>query len=420
MSAPLNILSFSTSDIEGGSARSANRIHCRVRALGHTSRMLVGRKSGGDGDVEVVHGPSLAAKAADRLADRIISALALQYEYYPSTHRVLRHPWLAAANIVQLYNTHGGYLSQRIIPHLARRAPIIWRLSDQWMFTGHCAYSGPCERWRSGCGQCPDLETYAPLPFDTTALLWRQKKALYARSDIAVVAPSRWIYNLARQSPLLAGKPLHLIRNGVDRTLFSPTPRVQALAQLGLPPDTRLILFAAHVLDDNPRKGAPLLLEALRRLPPQGREVQVGLAGVGGEKMAAQVALPSHLFGFTHDSARMALIYSAASLLVAPSVVENLPNTVLEAMACGCPVVACDAGGIADAVRHMQTGYLARAEDADDIAAGIAAVTADTELQHRLSANAFNLIEQDFNADREAEGFIGLYRERIAARSVTP
>ncbi len=224
MSAPLNILSFSTSDIEGGSARSANRIQTRVRALGHTSRMLVGRKSGDDADVEVVHGPSLAAKAVDRLADRITGALALQYEYYPSTHRVLRHPWLAQADVVQLYNTHSGYLSQRIIPHLARRAPVVWRLSDQWMFTGHCAYSDACERWRTGCGRCPDLATYPGLPFDTTALLWRQKRARYARSDIAVVAPSRWIFDLARQSPLLEGKPLHLIRNGVDRARFPHTP----------------------------------------------------------------------------------------------------------------------------------------------------------------------------------------------------
>ena len=420
MSAPLNILSFSASDIEGGSARSANRIQSRVRTLGHTARMLVGRKHGDDPETDVVHGPSVAAKAADRLADRITGALALQYQGYPSTHRVLQHPWLAAADAVHLYNTHGGYLSQNIIPRLSVRAPIVWRLSDQWMFTGHCAYSGACERWRIGCGQCPDLQTYAALPFDTTAMLWRRKRALYARSDIAVVAPSRWIHDLARQSPLLQGKPLHLIRNGVDRVRFPHTPRAEALAALGLPADTRLILFAAHGLDENPRKGSPLFVEALRRLPQQAPEVRVGLAGMGGEKMAAQIALPSHLFGFTHDSHRMALIYSAASLLVAPSVVENLPNTVLEAMACGCPVVACDTGGMADAVRHMQTGYLARPGDTADIAAGIAEVTLDTDLQQRLSANAFALIAQDFNADHEAESFVTLYRERIAARSATP
>ncbi len=171
------------------------------------------------------------------------------------------------------------------------------------------------------------------------------------------------------------------------------------------------------MLDDNPRKGSPLFVEALCRLPPQGPQVRVGLAGVGGEKMAAEIALPTTLFGFTHDSARMALIYSAASLLVAPSVVENLPNTVLEAMACGCPVVACNVGGMADAVRHMQTGYLARAGDAGDIAAGIATVTGDAGLQQRLSENASALIEQDFNVNREAESFVALYRERIAARS---
>jgi glycosyltransferase involved in cell wall biosynthesis len=219
---------------------------------------------------------------------------------------------------------------------------------------------------------------------------------------------------------VLEDKALHLIRNGVDRSRFPRTPRAEALAGLGLPPRTQLILFAAHVLDDNPRKGARLLVEALRRLPPQASDVRIGLAGVGGEKLAAQIALPTHLFGFTHDSRRMALIYSAASTLVAPSVVENLPNTVLEAMACGCPVVAYDAGGMADAVRHMETGYLARAGDASDIAAGVVAVIVDPALQQRLSNNAFALIEQEFDADREADAFVALYRERIEARSTTP
>jgi glycosyltransferase involved in cell wall biosynthesis len=420
MSAPLKILSFSAYDIEGGSARSANRIHTRIRAMGHTSRMLVGRKSGDDPDIEVVHGPSTMAKAADRLAGHVTDALALQYQYYPSSHRVLRHPWLATADIVQLYNTHGGYLSQSIIPNLSRHAPIVWRLSDQWMFTGHCAYSGACERWRSGCGACPDLETHATLAFDTTAWLWKRKRSLYARSDIAIVAPSLWLYDLARQSPLLMGRPLHLIRNGVDRARFPRIQREAALAQLGLPTDTRLILFAAHGLDDNPRKGSSLFVEALQRLSPQDREVRVGLAGVGGEKMAAQIGFPTHLFGFTHDSRRLALIYSAASLLVAPAQVENLPNTVLEAMACGCPVVACDTGGMGDAVRHMQTGYLARAGDVGDIAEGITAVISDADLQQRLRANAFSLIDQDFNAEREAEDFVALYRERIAVRAAMP
>ncbi len=375
--------------------------------------MMVGRKSGNDPDVEVVHGPSLVAKAADRLADSITAPLALQYAYYPSMHRVLRHPWLAQADIVHLYNIHGGYLSPNIIPHLSRRAPIVWRLSDQWLFTGHCAYSGACEQWRAGCGKCPDLHTYPEIPFDTTAMLWRRKRTIYRKSDIIFVAPSRWLYDLARKSPLLDGKSLHLIRNGVDRTRFARTTRSQALELLGLAPDTKLILFVAHVLDDNPRKGSDLFIEAVNRLPHLPNMV-VGLAGRGGEKMAAQIAPPVHRFGFTYDSARMALIYSAATVLVAPSTVENLPNTILEAMACGCPVVACDTGGISDAVRHMETGFLAEAHDAAGIASGMQ--TALGAAGARFSENAFALIEQDFNADREARAFLELYQARVAAR----
>src|SRR4051794_6328025 len=134
--------------------------------------MLVGTKASDDPDVDTVHGGG-ARRLADRVADEAGARLGLQYLWYPSMARVLRHPWLRDADVVQLYNTHGGYFSHRLLPTLAARAPVVWRLSDMWALTGHCAYAGPCERWREGCGACPDLAAYPPLPRDTTALLWR-------------------------------------------------------------------------------------------------------------------------------------------------------------------------------------------------------------------------------------------------------
>ena len=150
----LTVTHISTADTDGGSARSAYRIHQGLRRRGHVSRMLVGYKHSGDANVKTVSG-SRWLQRADEIANRVTQAAGAQYLMVPSAPSALRHPWLANPDVIQLYNIHLGYFSYLSLPALSRRAPIVWRLSDQWPMTGHCAYSGSCERWRTGCGACP-------------------------------------------------------------------------------------------------------------------------------------------------------------------------------------------------------------------------------------------------------------------------
>ena len=156
--------------------------------MGHQSKMLVGQKSTTDKDVDTVY-KSGAFRILDRVTEEASHAVGLQYLYYPSSTRVLNHGWVKSADIFQIYNTHGGYLTHRIFPALSKIGPIVWRLSDMWPMTGHCAYPGVCDRWKSGCGQCPDLKTAPTIKFDTTAFLWRVKNKVYTNSNITIVAP---------------------------------------------------------------------------------------------------------------------------------------------------------------------------------------------------------------------------------------
>ena len=412
--APLRILGFSTSDSEGGSARSARRIHHSLRALGHRSRLLVGTRAEDDPDVDTTHGGG-AGRLADRLAEEATRRLALQYQFYPSSRRVLAHPWLAEADAIQIYNTHGGYLSHRLLPRLARRAPVIWRLSDMWPVTGHCCYAGDCERWRSGCGRCPDLARDAALPFDLTAALWRQKRRLYRAARPVIVAPSRWIEQIARGSPLLAGCAVHHVPNGVDLEVYRPIPRPAAREVLGLDPDAHIVLFAAHAIDDNPRKGDRQAVEALGRLA-EVADATVLLLGAGGERFAAAVPQRCERLGFVRDERLLAAAYSAADLLLAPAKVENLPNSILEAMACGCPVVAFAVGGVAEAITHLETGYLAPAEDVGGLVQGLALGLGDDAARRRWGEAARRRVERDFAAATEADRLVAIYTEAIAAR----
>jgi glycosyltransferase involved in cell wall biosynthesis len=415
MTAPLSVLHVSTAENEGGSGRAAWRIHRGLKALGHQSHMLVGTASGNDPDVDTVHGGGIG-RLKDRLAEEVTRRLGWQYLYYPSRRRVLRHPWVTDADIIQLYNTHGGYFSHRWLPALSRQAPVVWRLSDMWPLTGHCAYAGDCGRWREGCGACPDLATYPPVPRDTTAKLWRIKQQSYRLTDLTIVTPSRWLEEIAQASPLFAGCAVHRIPNGLDLDVFRPVDKAAARTVLGLDPARPVVAFAAHVLDDNPRKGGHLLMEALARCDAGTMPPMLLLLGVDGGKLAAQSPWPVHALGYIRDDRLLAAAYAAADVVAAPSLAENLSNSLLEAMACGTPVLAFDAGGTADAVRHRENGWLAKAGDAASLADGLSVLLGDGDLRQKLGAEARRTIETEFEAGLQARRFASLYADLADAR----
>lgn len=403
----LSVVHFSTADIIGGSARSAYRIHEGLRSRGHRSRMLVGYKASVDPDVATVSGHSWL-QLADRVTDKFTAAVGAQYLWLPSSHRVVRHPWLRGADVIQLYNTHGGYFSQWLLPRLAAMAPLVWRLSDQWAMTGHCAYSGDCQRWLDGCGACPALSAYPPLGRDTTAALFHRKRELYRQSPMTIVAPSSWIRNLAAQSPLLGQFPIVQVPNGLDGREFFPRDRLAARATLGLPAERRIILFSAHVLDHNPRKGGELLIAALNRRPPPPGTI-LALMGEGGETWIDRVPCEVRLLGFCREAEAMATCYAAADIVAVPSVLENLPNTLIESLACGRAVVAVDSGGMKDGIRHGGTGYLARAGDTDDLAAGIQLLLDNDALRLAMEVEARDLFLAEFTREKELQRLEGIY-----------
>lgn len=399
----LNVLHISTSDAGGGSARSAARLHAQLRRLGLGSRMLVGERRTDDPDVRPLkRGPGW--RAADRICGAVFDSLDLQYWLYPSSFGVAGDPWFREADVVQLFNTHGSYFSLAALPRLSRLRPLVWRLSDMWPLTGHCSYSFECERFKLGCGSCPHLDVYPRLRRDTTALLWRRKRSLYARSRLTVVAPSRWLEGLARSSPLLGRFEVRRIPNGVDLERFRPVEGAEARRELGLDPGRPLVLFSAPDLSDR-RKGGRVLEEALGRLDG----VDFDLVVTGGN--AGRLPPRARLLGRLDDERRLALSYAAADLFCLPTLADNLPNAVVESLACGTPCVSFAVGGIPDVVRHLETGWLAAPGDPAGLAEGIRTLLADEGLRARLARRARETAERELGAELEARRFAELYEE---------
>lgn len=405
----LNVLHISESDAAGGAGRAAYKLHRGLNGLGHDSRMLVGRKVTADDDIRPLK-RNLLWRVLDRASGELFDLLSLQYVFYPSSFGVLADEWFRSADVVQLHNLHGSYFGFTALPAISRLRPVVWQLHDQWGLTGHVAYSLDCERWRHGCGKCPYLDEYPRLRNDTTALLYRLKDRVYSNSRLNLVVPSRWMADIVDASPLLNRFPVHYIPTGIDIDVFKPGDRDEARSRLKLPLDRRIIFFAAANINER-RKGLHLLAEALRRLddPP--------LLMVAGNGTVAR-GIETRYLGAVLDEEILADAYRAADVFAVPTLADVLTQTAPESIACGTPCVAFDRGGVIDVVRHLETGYLARFGDVDDLARGLTTLLGDSELLERLSRRCREVAETEFAVQTQVQRYAALYEE-LAAEPAT-
>jgi glycosyltransferase involved in cell wall biosynthesis len=394
---PPRVLHISHLDAYGGAARSAYRLHEGLRRCGANSRMLVGRKETSDPDVAEIE-----LGRGDRLANRIGDRLGVQYLFLPSSFRLRTHPWVLQADVLQLANIHGGFFSHTSIPLLGRGKKLVWCLHDMWSFTGHCGFSLDSERWLTGCGRCPHLDTYPPVRRDATWINWRVKQAIYRLRPFTFVAPSEWLAGLARRSLLLSRFPVHVIPYGIDAEIYAPAPQAEARRSLGLAPDERVVL----VVGLEPRKGSGLLPSILAHAV-RGNGLTLLVAGeTSPGPLPAAVTVRS--LGHIVDERELAQAYSAADVFLMPTLMDNLPNTLLESLACETPAVATAVGGVAEVVEDGRTGLVRPAEPVA-LGAALAELLADAELRARLGAAGRATVRERFTIERQARAYLELY-----------
>ncbi|HTP65600.1 MAG TPA: glycosyltransferase, partial [Geobacteraceae bacterium] len=223
-----SIVHINTHDAAGGAAKVAWRLAEAQRAGGHESRMVVGfKKEKSEYSAAFDAAPNAAIAEECRHSGR------LYYEYQGS-HALAAHPWVEPADLLHLHNLHGDYFNPFSLSSLSRTKPLVWTLHDMQALTGHCAHSFECERWRTGCGQCPHLDTDPAIPVDSSAQLWRDKKSIYARSRLHIVTPSRWLKEKV-EGGILKEQPVTLIHNGVDTRIFKAWRNTQIRRGLGIP-----------------------------------------------------------------------------------------------------------------------------------------------------------------------------------------
>lgn len=289
-------------------------------------------------------------------------------------HDIRHHPLVKQADILHLHWVNQGFLSLQNIRQLAELGkPIVWTLHDMWAFTGGCHYSQGCRHFEAECGNCPFLRR--PRPGDLSHRVWLRKQRLFP-PNLQFVTCSEWLAGVARSSGLLRDFPVQAIPNPIDTRQFAPLPEAARAAfrqETGIAPDALVLLFAAMKVSE-PRKGFQLLLESLHSLKNARPDWPVEILVLGAAEPAALSALPYpfHAPGLVRDPALLARMYAAADVFVIPSLEDNLPNTVMESLACGTPVAGFDTGGIPEMTGHLTEGYIAPQGDSRALAEGIA------------------------------------------------
>ena len=286
---------------------------------------------------------------------------------------ITRLPEFKEADLIHLHWINQGMLSLKVIRKiLASGKPVVWTMHDMWPCTGICHHARTCTAFHSECGACPMI--YSQKRKDLSTRIFRQKQRLYASGGIHFVTCSHWLEGMAKQSALLVNQPVSVIPNPISTTLFHPMKQTEARQKLALPTESKLILFGSVKLTDK-RKGIDYMVEACRLLAKQhpALKEQLALVAVGMHAAELQPLVPFkvHNMGYVKEEHQLVEIYNAADLYVIPSLDENLPNTIMEAMACGTPCVGFPTGGIPEMIDHLKNGYLTKEHSAEQLAEGI-------------------------------------------------
>lgn len=414
----MRILHLSPTDTQGGAARGAFGLHQSLRAIGVDSHMLVHRKYGDDSSVHAREGRSsrLIAGLRDRL-DRVpLRFYRWDREnwwtvgWLPYTVRAAIDRF--APDAVHLHGVGWGAAPIEALAQL-RKYPLIWTLRDLWVLTGGCHYTSGCDRYRTGCGACPQLGSRRT--GDISQWQWARKQRAWRDVPVAYVGLSRWIADCARESPLTFGNEVCVIPNGIDTRAFAPADVAASRARWQIGPDKRVILFGALHCTTDPRKGFAYFRDALRQLAASGGAERCVAVVFGNEGDGPNLGVETRYLGMIRSDADLASLYAAADLMAVPSIEEGFGKTAAEAMACGTPVVGFDNTGLPDIVDHRENGYLAGRLTGEALAEGIAWTLHETAKAPSIRARARDKILRAFGAEHVARRYADLYRRQIAA-----
>lgn len=414
----MKIVVVSSSDLHGGAGRAAYRLHKALLVENIDSTMVVQQKI--SDDYTVVGSSSRLKGILDSLRpalDHIIMKFTKTKTLFSSSYL----PFSSIVNkinslnpdIVHLHWVTGGTF--RIEDFEKIKAPIVWNCQDMWPFTGGCHYDNYCEAYKLSCGNCKVLQSSRKN--DLSKKVFNRKLNSYSKiKNLTIVGVSKWITNCAKQSTLFKNREVLNIPNCFDTNLFKPIDKDIVRGIFHIPKDKKIILFAAMNSLSDPRKGANELFEAINLL--EVKNTVFVIAGSSKPKEPLNLKYPVYFIPPLADEVSLPLMYNVATVIIVPSLQENLANSIIESLSCGVPVVAFDIGGNKDMIEHKVNGYLAEEMNSKDMAYGIEWIL-DNKDYTILSNNARQKVLKEFDSKVVSKKYIELYKNILGNKNDT-
>jgi len=412
----MKIVQLSLSDIRGGAHRAGYRLHMALNEIGYNSNYYVYFK---DTDDYTVIGPATKFKQSKNFLRYVLDSYPIilyknktkfSAAIIPSDtpHQVSK----LNPDIIHLHWINGGMLRIEEFRKLNKK-PIVWTLHDMWAFTGGCHYDNLCGKYEVSCGKCPVIKSNKPN--DSSYKTLQRKRRAWDDIDLTIVTPSKWLADCAKNSVLFKGKSVEVIPYNINLELFKPWDKKFAREILGLPQDKLLILASALNIQSDPRKGFHYLSEALTKISSEkiAKDIEIIIAGSSRPQNPSHLDYTIRYLGFLNDEISMALAYSAADIFVAPSLQDNLPNTIVESLACGTPCAAFKIGGMPDMIQHQKNGYLAKPFEAEDLADGILWMLNSSDRMKELSLYSRNQAQLDYNPTKITKLYTKIYNKLV-------
>lgn len=388
------------------------RIHAQLKKSGIESYTLTSNKSSDD-DRELIISlyNKLKMHISYLYSDFIINKInkVKDGQYFSASegisNTILNEIERINPDIIHLHWINGGLLQISSLKKINK--PIIWTLHDSWPFTGGCHIPYACEEYKYNCMKC---KKFSKNRINISRYLLNKKKKEWKNLNINIVAPSLWMFNRSKESKVFKEKPHYNIKNGIDLNVFKPINKNIARDKIGICNDNKVkILFGSVNSDSDPNKGFYIIQKLIKKLSLKSDRYELIIFGAKYNPDLNDYGIKISQMGIINDQKQLNLIYSSADIFLCPSISENLPNTILEAMSSGTPTIAFDIGGICDIITHKKNGYLCKAYDCQDLYEGIEwIINNDYE---SIRAEGIRSIKNNFNIECITHEYIELYRD---------
>ncbi|MHC4682881.1 MAG: FkbM family methyltransferase [Planctomycetota bacterium] len=396
----LKIAQINTVDKKGGAAKVAWMLKEGLKAKGFQTKMFVKENFSGDDDVQIITNPAI---------DNGDDYKKKGFLYYDinSTSLLSGNDDFISSDMFHFHNLHGDYFNPFALSELTKIRPSVWTLHDMQSITGHCAYAFDCLKWQSGCGDCPDIETYPAITADRTAQIWEDKRQIYQKSDIELIVPSQWLKDTVEKS-ILRNKKIHLIYNGIDEHIYKPDDKHAIRRMFKIPHDAIIISFVAHGGLIDKRKGGDFILKAYSYFV--SKYPNVYFICVGGNSPRA----PTKRFlqiPFVLDESKLVQLYCATDIFLFPTLADNCPLVILEVMGCGVPIVSFNTGGVPELIEHGKTGLIAEFKNGEEFIRMIEYLIGSRAKREEFAIAGRERLLKMFTLDRMIDKHIRLYEE---------